>query len=110
MPRKARTARASARQPTYVITGRFPDRPDDLADDDRLTAETIERARRGLDVQADEVAGAIASSDEAARALALGPPHVHPDDVAYATRVDCFDFAMEVHRRNGNLELRATGK
>lgn len=96
-------------EPTYVITGRFPDRPDDQADDDQLTAETIERARLGLDVQADEVAVTIASSDEAARTLALGPPHVHPDDVAYATRVDRFDFAMEVHRRNGCLELRATG-
>jgi 2-phosphosulfolactate phosphatase len=95
-------------EPTYVITGRFPDRPDVTGDDDRLTAEAIERARLGQDIRADEVAEAIATSDEAARTLALGAGHVHPDDIAYATRVDCFSFAMEVHRRDGLVELRTT--
>ena len=31
--------------------------------------------------------------------------HVHPDDIDYATRVDRFDFAMEVQRVTGALRL-----
>jgi len=32
------------------------------------------------------------------RTLALGAGHVHQSDIAYATRVDKFDFAMELRR------------
>jgi hypothetical protein len=47
----------------------------------------------------------VASSDEAARTLALAGDHVDPEDVAYATRVDLFDFAMEVARTADGLRL-----
>jgi 2-phosphosulfolactate phosphatase len=90
--------------PTYVITGRFPDVPDG-GEDDLLTARLIERARTGRPLDAHATADAVARSEEAARTLAVGEGHVHPDDVAYATAVDRFDFAMEVERVDGGLRL-----
>jgi 2-phosphosulfolactate phosphatase len=90
--------------PTYVITGAFPDRPDG-GDDDRLTAELIERARLGLPLGADATARAVASSAEARFTNALGDGNVHPDDIAYATDVDRFDFAMRIDRRDRGLRL-----
>lgn len=91
--------------PTYVITGRFPDRPDHQGADDRLTASYIESVRLGERPDPDKVGRLVASSDEARRTLALGPEHVDPDDIAYATDVDRFDFAMEVIRDPLGLRL-----
>lgn len=90
--------------PTYVITGRFPDHPDG-GEDDLLTAELIERARIGQPLDATATAEAVACSREAERTLAAGDGDVHPDDVAYATAVDCFDFAMEAERVHGRIRL-----
>jgi 2-phosphosulfolactate phosphatase len=90
--------------PTYVITGRFPDDPTG-GEDDLLTARLIERARTGQTFDASATADAVARSREAARTLAVGDGHVHPDDIAYATVVDRFDFAMEVERVDGGLRL-----
>lgn len=90
--------------PTYVITGRFPDRPDG-GEDDLLTAHLIERARTGQPLDAEATAYAVAQSEEAVRTLTVGEGHVHPDDIAYATAVDRFDFAMEVERVDGRLRL-----
>ncbi|HEX8804135.1 MAG TPA: 2-phosphosulfolactate phosphatase, partial [Acidimicrobiales bacterium] len=96
--------------PTYVITGRFPDRRADGPDgeDDLITAELIERARTGPPLSAGEAAAAaraVAASREAEITLAVGAGHVHPDDIAYATAVDRFAFAMEVERVHGRLRL-----
>jgi len=91
--------------PAYVITGRFADRPDRSGDDDLATAELVERARCGRPLEAAATAARVAGSDEAARTLALGPGHVHPDDITLAARVDAFDFAMEVERRVDGLRL-----
>src|SRR5688500_9334464 len=44
--------------PTYVITGRFGDRPD-RGIDDLLTAQLMERARTGLPLAAEETASAV---------------------------------------------------
>lgn len=90
--------------PTYVITGRFPDRPDS-GEDDLLTAQLIERARLGRPLDAAGTAAAVARSPEAEHTLAVGAAHAHPDDIAYATEVDRFDFAMEVKRVEGRLRL-----
>ena len=90
--------------PTYVITGAFPDRPEG-GDDDRLTAELIERARLGQPLDAEATAQAVAGSDEAAVTIALGEGNVHPDDIAYATAVDRFAFAMRIDRVDGGLRL-----
>ncbi len=92
--------------PTYVITGRFEDDPDG-GGDDVVTARLIERARRGMELDAERAAIAVASSEEARRTLAEGTGHVHPDDIEYAVRVDRFDFAMEVTRVDGRLRLDA---
>jgi 2-phosphosulfolactate phosphatase len=90
--------------PSYVITGRFPDRPDG-GDDDLATAELIERIRMGAPARADETAAYVAGSEEAAITLALGAGHVDPDDIALATDVDRFDFAIEAERRPDGLRL-----
>jgi len=104
------TARAVAAAgpgaPTYVITGDLPGRDDRHGEDDRLVAELIERARRGLPLQAEATAAAVAASPEAERTLALGAGHVHPDDVVFATQVDRFSFAMEVERTAAGLRVR----
>ena len=91
--------------PTYVISGRFPDSTEHSGSDDLLTAELIERARLGLDLEIEATARALAASDEAVHTLALGPPHVDPRDVEFASRVDRFDFAMEVARTPVGLFL-----
>ena len=89
--------------PTYVITGRFPDQPDGRADDDLATAQLIERARIGAPLAIDATAASIAASREWEITRAVGAGHFEPDDLAYATAVDRFDFAMEVHRIDGGL-------
>lgn len=83
-------------EPTYVITGCFADRPDATGDDDRLTADLIERARTGRPLDAEDTARALLGSLEARRTLALGADHCDPADIDYAAQVDRFDFAMEV--------------
>ncbi|HSB85491.1 MAG TPA: 2-phosphosulfolactate phosphatase [Ilumatobacteraceae bacterium] len=87
-----------------AITGRYDDRPSTGADD-LAAAELIERARLGSDLDAARTIELIARSDEATRTLALGQGHSDPDDIVYATRVDAFDFAMEVRRDCDRLRL-----
>ncbi len=87
---------AGSSEPTYVITGRFVDRPDLTGDDDLLTAQFIEARRTGAPADAAAVAAAVAATHEAARTLALGGTDAHPDDIAVCTDVDRFDFAMRV--------------
>jgi 2-phosphosulfolactate phosphatase len=94
--------------PTYVITGRFEDRPGANGADDLATAELIDRARLGQERDAERTGYFVANTDEARRTLTLGDGHVDPDDIAYATRVDAFDFAMEVQRIGDRLRLVKT--
>ena len=90
---------AALGDPTYVVTGRRDD--ERQGDDDRLTAELIERVRTGEPPRVEETARAVAGSREAAVTLALGAGHVDPRDVELAVRVDAFDFAMEAHAVEG---------
>lgn len=101
----AAVSAAGSGAPTYVITGWFPDRPDRPGTDDRLTAEHIEAVRTGRSPDASAVAAAVAASDEALLTLRLGADHVDPQDIAYATDVDRFAFAMEVTRDPDGLRL-----
>ena len=94
-------------EPTYVITGRFEDRPDASGADDEMTAELIERVRRGGPLAAAATSRALLATDEAARTRALGPEHCDPADIALAATVDAFDFAMEVERTDLGLRLTA---
>ncbi len=91
--------------PTYVITGCFPDAPETTGDDDRLTASLIERVRQGQDPETAATSAAVLATDEARRTLALGPEHCDPLDIEYAIRVDAFAFAMEVVRDERGLRL-----
>ena len=90
--------------PTYVITGRANAAPGS-GDDDRATAELIERARRGEPLEADATAHLVATSLEAARTLVVGAGHVDPGDIDRAVAVDAFGFAMEVTRASLGLRL-----
>ncbi len=82
--------------PAYVITGWPESRASGSGADDLATAELIERARIGAPLEAAATARFVATSDEAARTLAIGPGHVDPDDIERAVAVDAFDFATEV--------------
>lgn len=99
----AAVKQAGLGDPTYVITGRFADRPE-RGDDDLETAAHIEAIRLGEAPDPRAVARRVAESDEAATTLALGAGHVDPADIDLATDVDRFAFAMEVTR--GHLGLR----
>jgi 2-phosphosulfolactate phosphatase len=94
-------------EPTYVITGRFQDRPELHGDDDVLAAELIERARLGAPLDAAATSAALLATEEARRTLALGPEHCDPADIELAATVDAFDFAMEVERAPHGLRLTA---
>ncbi len=82
--------------PAYVITGCFADRPDHTGDDDRLTADLIERARTDQPLDVARSSQRLFETTEARRTLALGPENCDPMDIDFASRVDRFDFAMEV--------------
>ena len=103
----AATGVGPEREPTYLITGWFTDRPDRPGTDDRLTADYMEGVRRGERPDPREAADRVAASDEATRTLALGPEHVDDRDIEYACDVDRFDFAMPVERSSEGLRLRA---
>jgi 2-phosphosulfolactate phosphatase len=93
-------------EPTYVITGQLPDRPQSGADD-RMTAVFIEEVRTGREPDASKVAAEVLASDEAALTLALGGDDVRSDDIVFAVQVDRFPFAMEVERADAALRLLA---
>ena len=91
--------------PTYFITGNFEGNPEMNGVDDLATAELIERARLSEDLDAERTSELVAASHEALRTLTLGDGDVDPQDIEYATRVDAFDFAMEVQRIGDRLRL-----
>jgi hypothetical protein len=91
--------------PTYILTGRDPGAGRGSGADDRMTAQLIERARVGRRLAAARTARAVAASEEAAHTLSLGAASAPPEDIALATRVDAFDFAMEVVRGPDGLRL-----
>lgn len=82
--------------PAYVITGCIAGRPDHTGDDDRLTADLIERVRTNRPLLAKPIFQRLLETVEARRTLSLGPEDCDPLDLEYASRVDRFDFAMEV--------------
>ncbi len=69
------------------------------------TARLIERARLGRPLERDRTIREVASSEEAMATLAHGPHSAPPEDIDLATRVDSFDFAMEVVRATDGLRL-----
>jgi hypothetical protein len=48
----------------------------------------------------------VTKSHDALRTLELGEGHVDPDDIAFATAIDKFDFAMEATRTSLGICLR----
>jgi 2-phosphosulfolactate phosphatase len=85
--------------PSYVITGRVFDEAGRLTqrgEEDEAAALFIERARLGQRCDHAEVIRQVVESDAAHRTLQLVPEHADCEDIAYATRIDAFDFAMQV--------------
>lgn len=92
-------------EPSYVITGCYPDAPGITGHDDRLAADLIERSRTGRDLEVARTIEKLFSTYEAERTLALDAEHADPFDVEFASRVDLFDFAMEAVRDERGIRL-----
>jgi 2-phosphosulfolactate phosphatase len=92
--------------PTYVVTGQTLD-SERMGHDDLAVAEFIERIRLGIVDDGAATARYLLTCDEALRTLALAGEHADPDDIAFAARVDAFDFAMEATRTARGMRLIA---
>ena len=90
----------------YVITGRHPDKPGSGVEDE-AAAHVIERLFRGETFDADAAVRQVRESPDALHTLSLGPEHVDPEDIAYATRIDAFDFCMPVMSTELGLRMTA---
>lgn len=91
--------------PIYLITGRFPDSPVHDGAEDEAAARFIEDVRLGQVPDPTLAIRRVIDSEAARGLLQLGPKHVDPDDVRFATRVDVFGFAMELQRTELGLRL-----
>jgi 2-phosphosulfolactate phosphatase len=106
----ARAVRASGLgAPTYVITGRHRDAPEQSGCglEDEAAAEVIEAERLGHAYDRASIVRRVHESPDAAFTLRLGSEHVHPDDIVYATRIDAFDFCMPVEITPRGLRITA---
>ncbi len=92
-----------AREICFVITGEWVDRD---GDEDIACADYLEALLRGEAVAPDSFARRARDSDFGRRFQAGTWPHLPLADLELATRVDCFDFPMPVHRSNGQLLIR----
>jgi 2-phosphosulfolactate phosphatase len=92
--------------PTYVITGRHPDAPH-YGQEDEAAAIVIEAERRGRAYDRAAIVRRVYESPDVASTLRLGPEHVDPEDIAYATRIDAFDFCMPVESTPHGLRITA---
>ena len=101
----AMVAASGLGDPTYVITGKVAGDPRREGLDDLATAQLIERARVGADLDAARTAQSVRESDEATRTLALGPGDADPGDIDLAADVDLFDFAIEARRIGDRIRL-----
>jgi len=96
--------------PSYVITGRIVDDAGRLTHDgveDEVAARYIEAARRGLPLDSERAIREVRECSAVQRTAALGIEHTDFEDIAYATRVDAFDFAMEVSATPRGMRLIA---
>ena len=82
--------------PTYVITGRFPDKPDG-GEDDLLTAQLIERARTGRPLQSR-------GDGRRGRPVTGGVPHPRARRRAHAPR------RLRLRHRRRPVRLRDGGR
>jgi 2-phosphosulfolactate phosphatase len=88
--------------PVALVVSGSPDE----GEEDRAAAEVIEALLRGTVPDFEGAVRRVRSSRAAAR-HAAGDPDRPIEDLDCATRVDAFDFAMRVDRREGRLFARA---
>ena len=92
--------------PTYVITGRFPDRPDQLGRRRHPRPRTRSSGCGAAGPSMPRRWPPSSSPPTKRRArLMLGPEHCDPSDIEFASRLDAFDFAMEVERTPDGLRV-----
>ncbi|MET0389871.1 MAG: 2-phosphosulfolactate phosphatase [Polyangiales bacterium] len=97
--------------PTYVITGYKRERPATAADrggrEDEAAASFIEHVRLGWPIDQQAIVRQVLDSEDARFTESLGAPHTDPDDLAFVTRIDAFDFCMPVELSERGLSVRA---
>lgn len=93
--------------PAYVITGRHRDRPLTFGQEDEAAAIVIEAQRSGQPFDEAAIVRRVHDSPDAENTLRLGAGHVDPQDIAYATRIDLFDFCMPVEATARGLRITA---
>ena len=87
---------------TFVITGVHG--MDN--DEDAACAEFLEKQFTGQIVEADAYIQRVRNSKDAQQHLG-DHPQLPKSDLDYCTRIDNFDFAMPITRKNGHLIMRA---
>lgn len=85
---------------TFVITG-GADNAEDLA-----CAEFLEKRLTGQSVDAEECIRRVVASRDAFQHMA-DHPQFPRSDLNYCTRIDTFDFAMPITRKDGQLIMQA---
>ena len=72
-------------------------------DEDEQCAMYIRNLAEGRSPDPDSVRSLVLAGDQAPKYADPSLPHFHPQDLELALRVDAFDFAMAVERRNDLL-------
>ena len=72
-------------------------------DEDEQCAMYIRNLAEGRSPDPDSVRSLVLAGDQAPKYADPARPHFHPQDLELALRVDAFDFAMAVERRNDLL-------
>ena len=85
---------------TFVVTG-GADNAEDLA-----CAEFLEKQFRGQAVEAEEYIQRVVASRDAFQHMA-DHPQFPKSDLDYCTRINAFDFAMPITRKNNQLTMQA---
>lgn len=72
-------------------------------DEDEQCAMYIRNLAEGRSPDPDAVRSLVLAGDQAEKYADPSRPHFHPEDLDWALRVDAFDFAMAVERRDDLL-------
>jgi 2-phosphosulfolactate phosphatase len=89
---------------TFVITGQLSD---ESGDEDLACAEYFETLLRGQQPNRAPIIERVYKSRDALFHLDPGLPEFPKSDLDYCTRIDAFDFVMQVTPENGRPVMRA---
>lgn len=101
------TARALQREaPALVTIVAMGGDALERTDEDEQCAMYIRNLAEGRSPDPEAVRSLVLAGDQAAKYADPSRPHFHPEDLDWALRIDEFDFAMAVERRNDLLVAR----